>query len=115
LIDCVHEAESRVEAASRNGAGSVDHGKKSECNGCSLKDTVIAFLSLLFNLADDALAEEEGAPELKEEDFTESIKEHATCLLIIGAQKCWLTHTEVRINDTEETSNALSNDDHSYK
>jgi len=115
LIDSVHKAESGVEAASGDGAGSVDHGEKSESDGCSLQDTVITFLGLLFNLADDALAEEEGAPELKEEDFAEAIKEHATCLLIIGAQKGWLTHAEVGINDTEEASNALSYDDHPYK
>jgi hypothetical protein len=43
------------------------------------------------------LAEEEGAPELEEEDLAKTVKEEATSLLVIGAEEGWLSHTEVSI------------------
>ena len=112
LVNGLDEAESGVEAATWDGSGGVDHGEKGKSDGGSLEDTVLGLACLVVDLADDALAEEEGAPELKEEDLAKTVKVNTTTLLIIGAQEGGLAHTEVSINDTKEATDDLGNDDH---
>ena len=115
LIDCVHETEGGVEAATRYGTGCVNHGKKCEGNSGGLKDTVLALLCAVVNLANDALAEEECAPELEKEDLAKTVEVDAPGLLVIRAQEGWLSHTEVSINNTEEATDDLSYNNHTYQ
>ena len=112
LVDCLDETESGVEAATWDGPGGVDHCKKCEGNGGGLKDTVLALLSAVVDLANDALAEEESAPELQEEDLTEPVKVNAAVALIIGAEESWLSETEMSVESSEESTNNLWNDNH---
>jgi hypothetical protein len=107
LVNCVNETEGGVEASTRDGASSVDHSEEGESNSCGLKDAIFALLCAVVDLANNALAEEECAPELKKEDLAESVEVDATSLLIIGAEECRLSHTEMSVNDTEEATDAL--------
>lgn len=61
------------------------------------------------------MAEEEGAPELEEENFAEAVEVHAAVALIIGTEEGRLTETEVGVEDTKESTNDLRADDHSNK
>jgi len=61
------------------------------------------------------LAEEEGAPELEKEDLAKTVKENAACLLVIGAKEGGLSHTEMSIYNTEESTNNLGDYNHTYQ
>ncbi len=87
LVDCLHKTESGVKATSTDGAGGVNHGKKCEGNSCSLQDSVLAFLCAVVDLANDALAEEKCAPELKQEHLSEAVKVYAASSLVVGAEE----------------------------
>lgn len=115
LIDCVNKTEGGVKAATRDGTGSVDHGEKCEGNSSGLKDSILALLCAVVNLANDALAEEECAPELEKEDLAKTVEVDAPGLLVIGAQESWLSHAEVSINNTEEATDDLSYNNHTYQ
>ncbi len=112
LVNGFNEAESGVEAATTDSTCSVNHSQEGESNGGSLKNTIFALLCTVVDLANDALAEEEGAPELKQEDFSKSIELDTTLLLIIRTEEGWLSETEVGIDNTEEATNDLRNDNH---
>jgi len=108
LIDSVNKTEGGVEAATRDGTGCVDHSEKGERNSSSLQDSILALLGTVVNLANDALAEKECTPELEKENLAKTVKVDATCLLVIGAEEGRLSHTEMSIHNTEETTNDLS-------
>ena len=107
LVNGVNETECGVEAATRDGAGSVDHSEKSESNSGGLQDAIFALLCAVVDLANNALAEEECAPELEKENLAKTVEEDTASLLVVGAEEGRLSHTEVSVDNTEEATDAL--------
>jgi hypothetical protein len=65
-------------------------------------------------LANDALAEEKCAPELKQENLSEAVILDTAVSLIIRAEECWLSQAEVSINHSEEASDYLRDNNHTH-
>lgn len=114
MVSCLSQTKCRVKAPPTNRPRKLYHGIQCDSNSPSLNNAVLTILSAREYLAQDAHAEEEGAPELEQEHLQEVLVFEAQAAKArgVGAEEGRLAYYEVAHDDADVGADYLEAYDH---